>query len=242
MYINNTKIGKNMAYRHNDTLHNHKVRANHFKKLALIFTGIVSVFVLVVTIDWVLGQLSNSNTLVSRENITSVQSANVSVYRSEYFQFQAPEDWVFVSSESTDSKFVYVKNKANLITNRFVVYINRPSRSQEADLKITRVLPVEQGELGSFINIGEVSNHCDDSWPENTVRTPTRIQHKSVSFVCSVDSEQYNVVVGEYNNDENILTTLRNGNQASFTIIYSDLTAYPIPGDIYNIVSSFSTL
>jgi hypothetical protein len=166
----------------------------------------------------------------------------VSVYRTEFYQFQAPEDWVFVSSESTNDKFVYVKNNGSLIVNRLVVYVNRSTRLQEADLKITRVIPVEIDDLGGFINIGEVSNHCNDSFPEDSMRTPIRIQHKSVSFVCSVDSEQYNVVVGEYNKDEEILTTLRNGNQVSFTIIYSDLTAYPVPGDIYNIISSFNSL
>jgi len=231
-----------MAYSHNDTLHKHKVRANRFKKAAILVTGIVSVFVLAISIDWFFSQISTSNTIVSSENTTSVQSANVSVYRTEFYQFQAPEDWVAVYSESTDKTFVYVKNNGPLITQKLVVYVNRAERLYEADFKITNVLPVEMGELGSFINIGEVSSHCSDSWPEGLLRNPSRIEHKSVKFVCSPDSKQYNIVVGEYNGSEEISTTLSDGRKVSFTILYSDLTAYPNPGDIYNIVTSFKTL
>jgi hypothetical protein len=231
-----------MAYRHNDTLHRHKVRANRLKKAAIITTSIVSVMVAVIGIDWLLGQLSNSNTIVSSENTSSVQSVNISVYRTQYFQFQASEDWVAVASETTDKKYVYVKNNGKLITQKLEIYIDRPASIREADFKVTNVLPVELGELGSFINIGEVSSHCDDSWPADLQRNPSRITHNTVSFVCSPSSKQYNVVVGEYDNDEEISATLSDGSNITVTILYSDLTAYPGPGDIYNIVSSFNTL
>ena len=231
-----------MAYRHNDTLHKHKKRETRFRKIAFFTSSIAIIAVSVISIDWVLSQLSNSNTVVSRENTTSVQSANVSVYRTEYFQFQAPEDWVLVSSESTDKKFVYVKNNGALIVHRLVVYIDRPARDREADFKITNVLPVEKGVLNNFDNIGTVSSHCNDSWPKELQRNPSRITHANVSFVCSPDAQQYNVVIGESGEDEEIEVTSTNGETFTMTMIYSDLTAYPNPGDIYNIVSSFSTL
>lgn len=231
-----------MAYRHNDTLHRHKIRAHRLKKTAYIATALVSFAVLVIGVDWLLGQLSNSNTIVSKENTTSVQSANVSVYRTEYFQFQAPEEWVAISSESTDKKFVYVKNSGSLITQKLEIFVDRPATLSEADFKVTNVLPVETSDLGNFINIGEVSSHCSESWPPELQRNPSRITHNTVSFVCSPDSKQYNIVVGEYDADEEISATLSDGRDISVTILYSDLTAYPSPGDIYNIISSFNTL
>jgi hypothetical protein len=231
-----------MAYRHNDTLHKHKIRANRLRKVAFFATAFFIVIVLVVGVDWLLGQLSRSNTVVSSENTTSVQSVNVSVYRTKYFQFQATQDWVAVASESTDTKYVYVKNKGSLITQKLEVYVNRPARIYDADFKITNVLPVELSELGNFINIGEVSDHCDNSWPPDLKQNPARITHSDVSFVCSINSKEYNVVVGEYGGDEEISTTLSDGREVTFTIIYSDLTAYPRPGDIYNIITSFNTL
>ena len=208
----------------------------------LPLSSFVFLLLLVITVDWVLKQMSNANTIVSTENTTSVQAVNTEVYRTEYFQFQAPDEWVAVASQTTDKTFVYVKNNGSLITQRLVVYVDRPPAHREADLKITHVLPVELGSLGSFLNIGEVSSHCDDSWPPDLMRNPSRITHETVSFVCAPSSKQYNVVVGEYNGDENISSTLDDGREVSLTIIYSDLTAYPSTGDIYNIVSSFTIL
>lgn len=232
-----------MAYRHNDTLHKHKKRETRFRKIAFFTTTLVGIIVMVIAVDWVLSQLSSSNTVVSRENTTSVQAANISVYRTEYFQFQAPEDWVLVSSESTDKKFVYVKNSGPLIVSRFVVYVDRLARDREADFKITNVLPVEKGVLNNFDNIGKVSGHCSESWPKEIIgRDPARITHENISFVCSPDSQQYNVVIGEADGDEEIELTSTDGENFSLTMVYSDLTAYPNPGDIYNIVSSFNTL
>jgi hypothetical protein len=137
---------------------------------------------------------------------------------------------------------VYVKNNGSLIVSKFVVYVDRPIRNREADFKITNVLPVEKGVLNSFNNIGTVSSHCNDSWPEDLQRNPSRITHENVSFVCSPDAKQFNVTIGEYGGDEEIEATLTDGRQITLTMIYSDLTAYPNPGDIYNIVTSFSTL
>lgn len=231
-----------MAYRHNDALYKHKKQAHRVKRLAIGFSVFAILASVVIGVDWVLTQMDNSNTIISRENTTSVQSANVSVYRTEFFQFQASEEWVAVAGQSSDKMFTYVKNDGSLITKKMVVYVDRPATAREADFKVTHVLPVESGELGRLVNIGQVSSHCDDSWPEDLMRNPSRITHASVSFVCSPSSQQYNVVVGEYDGDEEIELVMNDGREVTFTIIYSDLTAYPGPGDIYNIVSSFSAL
>lgn len=237
------KLEIKMAYRHNDTLHKHKKRETRLRKIAFFTSTVMLVIVMVIAVDWLLTRLSNSNTVVSRENTTSVQSANVSVYRTEYFQFQAPEEWVLVSSESTNKKFVYVKNNGALIVSRFVVYVDRAARDREADFKITNVLPVEKGVLNNFANMGKVSDHCNESWPKDLqLRNPARITHENVSFVCSPDSQQYNVAIGEAKGDEEIEVTSTDGENFTLTMIYSDLTAYPNPGDIYNIVTSFNIL
>lgn len=232
-----------MAYRHNDTLHKHKKRETILRKVAFFTSALAVIIILVVTVDWVLKQFSGSNTVVSRENTTSVQSANVSVYRTEFFQFQAPNDWVSVSSESTDKKFIYVKNSGSLIKSKFAVYIDRPAGDREADFNVTKVLPLSKGVLNSFDNIGQVSDHCKEGWPKDLITgNPSRITYDNVSFVCTPDGKQFNVVVGEIGGDEAIEVELANGKKITLTIVYSDLTAYPTPGDIYNIVSSFNTL
>lgn len=231
-----------MAYRHNDALHKHRVRAYRLRKVSLVFLLVVIVGVVGVGIDWVLNQVDNTETVVSSENLKSVQSANVSVYRTEYFQFQAPESWVEVASESTDKRFVYVKNNGTLITQKLTVIVDRPETNREADFKLTHVLPVQIDEDGNFNPLTSVGSHCNDSFPADLKRNPSRITHEGVSFVCAPSSQQYNIVIGQFGEDESIVANLTDGRQISLFIVYSDLTAYPSAGDVYNIVSSFKTL
>lgn len=231
-----------MAYRHNDAMHKHRVRAYRFRKVAIAAFAVVLLLAVVIGVDWIINQASNTETVVSTENTKSVQSANVAVYRTGYFQFQAPESWVEVASETTDKRFVYVKNSGPLITQRLMVMIDRPETNREADMHIERVLAATLDSNNSLNPIGTVSSHCSDSWPVGLVRTPARITHDGVSFVCSPDSRQYNVVIGEPDGDESISATMSDGREIKVFIVYSDLTAYPSPGDIYNIISSFNIL
>lgn len=231
-----------MAYRHNDTLHKHQVRAKRLRKVAFAFSTIVAIALVVVFVDWAIGQLSTSNTVVSRENKTSVQSANVSVYRTEFFQFQAPESWVAVSSETTASRFVYVKNSGNLVTQKFTVIVNRPETNREADFNLTRAIPIHIGEKGEFQRTGDVSTHCNDSFPKDGNRDPRRIVHDDISFVCNPDSQQYNINVGIKGGSDQISATLKNGKEINLFLVYGDLTAYPSTGDLYKIIESFSVL
>ncbi len=231
-----------MSYRHNNTNYKQKKIAKKFRNGAVVLSLVVFLSLGAIGIDWLVSRLGNSNTVVSREISSSVQSANVSVYRTEYFQFQAPDEWILVENESNSKKFVYVKNTGQLITQRLIVYIDRSATERESDIKTTNVLPVNVDELGNFIPLDKVSEHCDTSWPKELVRNPSRITHEEVSFVCAPSSKQYNVIVGKVGASEDIPVILKDGRQITVAIQYSDLTAYPSTGDIYNIVTSFNTL
>lgn len=231
-----------MAYHHNSAFYKNKTRVRKFNKIALITLSALLIASVIIGYDWIRNQMSNTNTIVSRENNTSVQSANVSVYRTEYFQFQASEQWVALASQTTDKRFTFVKKNRSLVSSRIVVYVDRPAAELDSDYKITNVLPVEIGPNNDLVNIGEVSNHCSTSWPEGLLKNPTRITHKEVSFVCAPDSNQYNVVVGGRGDTEQLRMKRNDGSEATYLIIYSDLTAYPGTGDIYEVISSFQAL
>ena len=230
-----------MAYRHNDSFHKHQVAAHRTRKLAFFSVLAVVLVLSVIGVDYLINRLSNNDSVVSREVTSTVQSANVSVYRSEYFQFQAPSDWVLVSSLTTDNKFVYVKNKGNLVTQRLVVYIDRPE-DKRVDQNIAYLLPVEINSLGSFVPIGTVTEHCDESWPKSLKRNPDRIEHEGVLMECTPNTREYNVMVGKVGGSDRIPVELSSGDEVNMTLVFSDLTAYPGAGDLYSIVSSFSTL
>lgn len=232
-----------MAYKQNQKLHRRQRQARNTRRVFFAVVFVVFIGVSVVVFDWALTNLRDDTTVVTTEQNRSVQSSNVSIYRTKYYQFQAVDDWVEVDDDNyPGERYVYVKNDGKLITQRLVVYVNRNASDKEADIKNTRVLPLSVGPLGRFINVGRVSDHCDTSWPEGLKKNPTRITHEDVSFVCSYGSQQYNVVVGERGDDENIAVELDDGTQAELTIVYSDLTAYPSTGDVYNIIDSFVVL
>ncbi len=231
-----------MAYKHSVHTHKKGKQARRFRVVALSLVALAGLFCAYVAYDWYSQSNSTSDTVVTNEVVSSVQSAKISVYRSPYFQFQAPDSWVAVADQSRDDVYTYVKNHKSLVQERLVVYVDRSDIERESDQKITHVLPVEIGQNGAFENVGQVSSHCDGSWPDGLKRNPSRIVHEDVSFVCSIGSKQYNVVFGERGDDENMTVTLRDGSEVTLTVVFSNLTAYPSPGDVYSIARSFSIL
>lgn len=231
-----------MAYRHNTTLYKNQKKAHRFRKFAIFAGACFAIATIFIAGDWLLSQLSGANTVVSKTNNTSVQSANVSVYRTKYFQFQAPQEWVSVENESTDKKFVYLKKTEAQFLQKLVIYVDRPTTDREADFKLTRVLPVQISELGNLIQQSNVSDHCNNSFPKDGYRDPRRITHNEVSFVCDPDSQQYSILVGEIGGSEELEVNTSDGSKIKLVIVFSDLTAYPNTGDLYNIVSSLNIL
>jgi len=232
-----------MAYSHNARVHHKHRKARRVGTAALVVVFGLATGVGVIGLDWFRNQRSESNTVVSTENTTAVQSVNVSVYRSEYFQFQASEEWRSVASESSEDKFVYVKNDDFLITQRLVVYVNRPDSLRNADMKITNVAPVVvRGNRITPIAPKYVSEHCAESWPEGTLRDPARITHDNVSFVCAPDANQYNIAIGEDGGSDAIPFIMSDGREINITMVYSDLTAYPGSGDLFQLLKGFEVL
>ncbi len=217
--------------------------AKRLKWLSFLIIILVGISGAVIGVDWTLNKLSTSNTVISTENTTSVQSASISLYRTPYFQFQAPDDWVAVAAQTSEKRFVFVKDDdKNSITQQITVMIDRPYSMNEADMSLTNTIAVNINNSGGFSDISEVSRHCKESWPPGATRNPTRITHADVSFVCSPDSYAYNVVVGSYGGSEILEMTRLDGNALKITIIFSNLTAYPGSGDLQSILSSFSVL
>lgn len=230
-----------MAYKHNDALYTHRQRAFRFRKAVIVIFVFLALIIMTVAVDWIFSQFQSSDSVVSRIDTTSVQSANVSVYRTKFYQFQAPQEWA-LSTDSTDTKFVYFKSTGSLITQKLVVYVNRPVIDREADFKITRVLPVTVSELGNLMPESAVSPHCKQGSPEGFRSDPSRISYEGVSFVCNHDSEEYNILLGQKGGNENVPMKLKDGTTVTFTIVYSDLTAYPGTGDVFKIATSFTAL
>lgn len=231
-----------MAYQYGESFSKQKTRAKKIRAVLATFVILLILGAVAIAVDWMLSKNNSSSTVTSNVSITSVQSVNTSVYKTAFFQFEATDAWELVDSESSEHKFVYVKYTGTLVTQKFEIIINRPKINREADFDITRVVPVQVSEEGNFVRKGEISGHCNDSFPKDANRDPRRITHNSVSLVCSPDSQQYDVVFGEENGSEDIALTTSGGEEISFFAVYSDLTAYPSSGELYDIISSLTVL
>ncbi len=225
-----------MLYHPNKKINKHRKHASKIFFLLLV----ISLGVLAWLIIWLINSRDSSPVVISDQQ-RSVQSANIRIHRNEYYQFQSFDDWVEVEDDYPEQRYVYIKRDGHLITQRLIVYLNRSARHRESDIKNTRVLPIDVQD-NQISNIGKVSSHCNDSWPKGLKRNPDRIKHQEVSFVCAPSSKQYNIVVGQRGDDENIKFNLSNGQQVELTIVYSDFTVGPSPGDLYGIIQSFKLL
>lgn len=228
-------------YRHKVNNFHRKKLANRMKRSAQVLVVVLVLISGYIAVDWLRNELSTSDSVTTVQNTSSVQAASASVYRTDYFQFQAPEEWVYVSSQSTDKKFVYIKNDNQLVTERFIVFVDRPVVDRESDMSLTHVLPVEMID-GQRLKLAEISDHCGEA--EGVARTAPnqRIVLNGASFFCNSASKQYNVIVSEIDGDEGLEFVRESGEKVNLTLIYSDLTAYPSAGDIDRIVSSFQVL
>ena len=230
-----------MAYKHNDALHKHQVRARRLRKFAIVFVVVVSVGGVFIAFDWLRNQITNTETVVSSENTKSVQAANISVYRTEYFQFQAPDDWVAVAQQDQEKVYTYLKKSASSVDQRIVFYVDLPETTSVSQ-NIAKLLPVEISEAGDFIPIDTISEHCDTSWPEDLARNPGRIVHKGITMECTPNTQEYNVILGAFGKSDRIEVKRSTGEAMTLTVVYSDLTAYPTPGDLFNILTSLKIL
>ncbi len=229
-----------MTYRAKDQ-HYRKLRRAKFLwrgffALVVLFVGVIGWLVA----DYILHADQRNQTTVSVEG-SKVQGLDVSAFRTDYYYFQASTEWRELVDDGLEDGYTYIKSDGDLITQRLQVYVNRSGLEKDQDLKITNVLPLDV-EADHFANFGSVSEHCDKGWTNALNRDPARINFEKVSFVCAPTSQQYNVIFGERGGDENITVQKSSGETAEITIIYSDLTAYPSSGDIYNIAKRFQIL
>lgn len=235
-----------MPYKHTVNFHHRSSRARKVKKIAVTAVVLCSLLIIGISADWFINKINGEATVVSESTVTAVQSAQVSVLKTGYFQFQAPNDWVLLNNEQNDSKFVYVKKDRTLITHMLIIYVNRQGDFGNTDHRLTYVLPVVIDDSNkNFLEVGKISEHCKESWPSNLMKNPTEILHAEVKFKCVPDSEEFNVLVGKINGDANLVFNHKDESTGAIStvnlnIIYSDLTATPSEGDLESIISSFS--
>ena len=239
-----------MAYRHNDTLHNHKVRATKVRRIAVVFVVIGLICFSIIGTDLILSKISSGKTVVSKETNATVQSARINVMQTPFFRFQASQNWREVTDELNlvnqegTNQYLYRFFDKNFIEHEIWITVNlNPEYKLEQYNVPTRVQPIRIEDDKSLTMINSVSEPCSSVIPaEDKDRAKRTVVQDEVSYFCDPGINQYTVTVGVQGEDNILETTSSSGKTNSVTITYRNVTAYPDTTEFDKILSTFKFL
>jgi hypothetical protein len=235
-----------MAYRHNDSLHKHKKKANKLKNLAILLLALLTICVIVVGVDWLITKLSASNTVVGSVSNATVQSARINVFQTPFYRFQANESWREVTSQYNDpeNEYIYRSYNNGLIEHELWITVDKQKSFDLEKHYPTRVLPVRIESDGRLTKLGTVSERCVTALPngEQSNQDPQIVVQEEVSYFCYPNSTAFNVTIGVPGGTNELIMPRNNGSNIPVTIIYKNVTAFPDTRQIELILDTFRTL
>ena len=182
----------------------------------------------------------NSRTPQNNQPVSAVQTTTVtdpkSTFTGPYFQFQDTGKWSLDKSDSTATKFVYLKYNKNVLQHVLNIYVNQAPIP--LDLAVPRVLPVRIVNNNS-LDITNISSPCGNLYAKGELHKVKEMIVNGATMLCDPDSPQYNVVLAEINGDYRLKMVRPNGAPVQFVITYKDDGLDPQPDSLLNIASTF---
>lgn len=219
---------------------NYKERKRFILKVRLVLSLFLVVMIagsLLFYLQYVREDNPNTPESTTSETTTSIVAPSVSIFKTPYFQFQAPNSWVEVPNESSASKFVYRSLRSNLIEHELVIYASQIP----ANLESNRVLPVLFKTNNTELEPLTVSDHCLKAIGGNPSINSADIVLNGVRIKCDSDSTNYTVLVG-LKDDDTVLNMIRpDGTSSGYAIYYTNLRASPDAIELSQIVETFQT-
>ena len=224
------------------------------KRASQLTLGLLLLGSLYVGIDWFLNNLNSAKTVTGRESSATVQSAQINIFRSPYFQFQVDSSWREVTNELTlrndgaSKQYLYRSYNKNFIEHELWITVNLPEDySLERHNIPTRVLPVRIESDGTFTQIGEVSKPCVDVEPkENPNLDPHVVVQSDVEYYCNPNQvNDYIVTVGVPGGTNKLSMPHADGetsSKATIGITYRNTTPLPSSSVFERAVRDFKSL
>lgn len=170
------------------------------------------------------------------QETTSVFTAPVEVFSTQYFQFQANRKWTFIASESNATKFTYRYLAGGLIEHELLIFIN--VGNDRIVPAATRVMPVELG-AGDELVPGPVSDSCQKGYAANEQRIERLVTFGGVRFLCDPNSPHYSVVLGTKNGSSLMTLKRQDGSTAVYGVYYRNFKAKPDERPLKEIAKTF---
>jgi hypothetical protein len=114
------------------------------------------------------------------------------------------------------------------------VYVNEKAPTK---FSATRVYTAEL-DKGVFKKVSGPDSHCNSN-TEGLKNEPQIVTYNQVTFNCNLGSNTYRVFVGVLGGTNEVSAVRPNGEVATYTIIYDDLTFLPSANQINSIMSTF---
>jgi hypothetical protein len=203
-------------------------------------------------VDWLLTNIKNSKTVVSSSSSATVQSAQINIFQSPYFRFQADSSWREVTDELNlngapdgSSQYLYRSFDKNFIDHELWVTVNLPEDYKVALHNVpTRVLPVRVEQDGSISLLGSVSKPCLDVLQgDKPDVSPQVVKQLDVEYFCNPEQvNDYTIVAGIPGGSNRIPITLADGEKATITLTYRNIKPVPESSMFERILGNFKVL
>ncbi len=252
MAYSNSKRDNMALYQHHINNHRRSKRAGKFKRVSLVLGILILLGGVGVGVDWLITNIRATKTVTSIESSATVQSARINIFQTPYYRFQADSSWREVTdelnlgqSQDGSKQFLYRSYDKNFIEHELWVTVNLPREQAVVRHNVpTRVLPVSVGEDGSILPLDVVSDPCVEVLPkENPNLEIQTVTQKDISYLCNPNQvNDYTVTAGVPGKDNRILVPQKDGERATLTIVYRNITASPDSRQLESILNTFKTL
>jgi hypothetical protein len=239
-------------YKHKVNTHLRHRRASKFKRFSILFACLILLGAIGVGVDWLITNISATNTVISTESSATVQSARINIFQTPYYRFQADSTWREVTdelnlkdSEDGSEQYLYRSFDKNFIEHEILVTVNMPANYQIATNYIpTRVVPVRIESDGGLTQIGSVSKPCVDVLPtDNPNLEPHIVVQNEVEYFCNPNEvNDFHVAVGIPGGTTRLSNMPGNPQKAVISITYRNITAIPTSSMFENILTTFKLL
>ncbi|GAC1388175.1 MAG: hypothetical protein NVS1B7_7250 [Candidatus Saccharimonadales bacterium] len=182
-------------------------------------------------------QRTQANTPTNRtvETKTSYYPSD-QIFRTAYFQMQAPKSWIAIPDASTANKFVYRSMTKTLVEQEFDVLVNAPALNE----RVTRDVAVEV--KGNSLIPKKISEPCGKTLPKSDIdRSPHLVTVNGIQIMCVPDSNEFNVIVGTESGNTTVVMQRPGTSTAQYQFFYRNVTVSPDPRDLIAILETFQT-
>ena len=215
----------------------HKSKPKVVKRIKWFFWGglVAAVLVVVGFFTYSFFIVKPADDLPTSSIRTSVIAPDISVFRTQYFQFQASKNWQEVSSDEEDI-FRFRAIRDPLTEHDLTVYIN-PTQPEINRLRATRAQVVEVVEDGTLTAVGGMTDPCVTSGSD--VKDNDMVSFNETTFKCVAGGALYDVLVSQKDGTPVIPMNRPDGSTINVVIYYRDLRAVPDGRELKRIVDTF---